>query len=785
MMRPSIRSAIGAANGLIFTPEASGPTDPRYRFFLNFPLLTAVLLGLTPLCAASGQQADPAAPTNLTYPQKSIAAIAGHAIMPDIPTVTGTVSSFRIHPAPPPGLTLSASTGTISGTPLAAAPETTYTVTAKNAGGITTASVTFSVLHAEKTLLELGHANGIVDLRFKADRMLSADLLGHWALWNYATGAILANGDGTVPGQPPSDGYLKTIDMAGQTVAIAVTNGLEIRAMSDGHLLSIIPYPGLNLYEPPTGIPLSWWQLATDGSYICIGSQAGLFLYSPAGRLVWSKPGNYFAANVFAAPGKVQVALGPKGANVVQTISAVNGTGGIGPKFHGQFNSWFLGGGRFLTNLSNTVWVYSNGGMQQSIVYLPTVENLTCQGNWILTYAANTPGYALDIYRVGSNIPELSAVGGPDSVVTPSGNTIGVLAYGAGQASVIDLSGSTPKEADYNNIPVAYLSAYAAVSDSQWVVGNGAGVLVEGASLSSTPRFFGLGTTWSIAGSSGRAAIGTSTGKTLVFDNSTWALENDIDFPAGKLALSSDGKVLGASTNAAYYQYEPDRTLNFYSLPSGNVISSFPYALELSPAATDLFDFTLAGSGATIGRITGVYPFSPLMGQVTPITGSPVIWSQPDPQSPTEFINPILLSPNGSLIAFCSTGISPTAVTDIWKNGKLVAAVPGVGVGWIDNNRILVDQYVQANGPEPIIQFSKSVIFSAAGVQLATPHLPELTNFQSVTSDSIYAPNMNAIYSVTTGKMIWNGTFVSSGVGAVTGPYVLYESGHRLVYESY
>ncbi|WP_170845831.1 DUF6443 domain-containing protein, partial [Parapedobacter composti] len=57
----------------------------------------------------------------------------------------GTGQGYSISPALPPGLSFNRTTGTISGTPSAAAASATYTVTAYNAGGTGTYSLTFSV----------------------------------------------------------------------------------------------------------------------------------------------------------------------------------------------------------------------------------------------------------------------------------------------------------------------------------------------------------------------------------------------------------------------------------------------------------------------------------------------------------------------------------------------------------------------------------------------------------------------------------------------------------------
>jgi len=84
-------------------------------------------------------------PSNLVYPQTVISASVGTAIQTDTPTVTGTVTAYSVTPALPAGISLNATTGTISGTPTAASAQSSYTVTASNSGGSITASVQITV----------------------------------------------------------------------------------------------------------------------------------------------------------------------------------------------------------------------------------------------------------------------------------------------------------------------------------------------------------------------------------------------------------------------------------------------------------------------------------------------------------------------------------------------------------------------------------------------------------------------------------------------------------------
>ena len=82
----------------------------------------------------------------------TVTATAGTAITPITITSTGgTVASYSIMPAITNGLLFDASTGTISGTPTAAASEINYTITATNASDTDTATVAITVNAADIT----------------------------------------------------------------------------------------------------------------------------------------------------------------------------------------------------------------------------------------------------------------------------------------------------------------------------------------------------------------------------------------------------------------------------------------------------------------------------------------------------------------------------------------------------------------------------------------------------------------------------------------------------------
>jgi hypothetical protein len=712
----------------------------------------------------------PAAPTALSY-HRAPTFVVGRAISPLTPTVTGTVAAYAVSPSLPAGLSLSASTGAISGTPTAVAALANYTVTASNAGGSTATNVAIAVT-VQSTLLDLGHVRPISLLRLTSSRVLSLDHSNSWVLWDYAAAGKLTGALATCWSSHCVAGSLAPVDLEGPTLVDETAAGLEVRASLDGSVLAVI------------STPIVWWKLATDGSYLCAGSASALTVWSPAGSVVASRAGNYSTAVAFAAPGQVQIALGPAGTNVVETVALPSGTSSVTSTFQGTFNSWFLDGQHFLSNTANTVWTYTNTGVQADITALPTVENLTGQGSWFWTYSASTSGFPVNLYKVGaSGSPTATYSPGPVGYVIPSGLTLGILAYGSGAGTVIDLSGSSPTTTSFT-APIAYTSAYAGNSASQWVAGNNSGVLLDGASIPGNPRYFGYGAAWSIAGSGPTVAVATASGAILYFNAATSAQEGTIKFSASQLALSSDGSVLAAAGDQQDAQYHDDWSINIYSLPSGTKTNGWPYSFaSYAQGGTLPSEITLSSSGTALGQVlgrsNGVLTCSR---QVTAVSGGPVLWSDTFLPAPPCVGLPVRLSPDGTKVAV-SNNKSDTSGTNIYSNGILVTAVPGWVVGWLDDSRILVNTYTLSRLGTPA--YTSSTIYSSAGTRLAAPPLPELQSLQIVNAGSVYDPGSNAIYSTTTGTATWTSGSPSTGVGAVAGSDVVFASGSQVLVQSF
>jgi DNA-binding beta-propeller fold protein YncE len=93
-------------------------------------------------------------PTALSYATNAANYIVNSPITDNFPTNTGgTVISYSVNPALPSGLSMSTTTGIISGTPSAITGSASYVVTATNTGGNATTTLTITVNNAPSTAL--------------------------------------------------------------------------------------------------------------------------------------------------------------------------------------------------------------------------------------------------------------------------------------------------------------------------------------------------------------------------------------------------------------------------------------------------------------------------------------------------------------------------------------------------------------------------------------------------------------------------------------------------------
>jgi hypothetical protein len=683
-------------------------------------------------------------PPDISYPQATYTMSTGVPIQPIVPTATGgAVTSWSISPAAPAGIAFNTANGQLTGTPTTASAGTQYVVTAQNSGGSDTFNLSFTVSSA--VLLDLGH-RGLVTVAFMSgNRAVTSDLSdGNVVFWNAQTGAILLKcGD-----QAPYCGG--PIGLAGNTLALATSNEIVIRDPSDASVVATIP--------ARSNTTAFWYKLASDGSYVVAGNSEGLWVWSRTGTPQAMRTGNFDHAKVFAAPGQLRIY---NGGNAIDYIALPGSIISTGPAFQGSFEGWFVDGSHYITRFGNMLWIHSAAGVVEDSGTVDTsgspFPRFGGSGNWL--WATRQGNSVLDFHAIGSGFATPVSFPGAGFPNFGSGTTFAHIPR-TNRLSVYDLSGATPVKADYV-APVDHLSVFAANSPADWIFGNEEGV-VMGELNAGSPLVYAPGDAFSIAGGTNHVAVATASGNIYYFNPNTHAVEGAIPSRRWRLQANLDGSRLGAEGDSQ------DQTLRVYDLPSENVIAERPVVGQAVPQPDA---FSLSTSGTTLGRAFINFQGNGIgtRREVSLLDGT-VIWSEP-------VVNaiPLRLSPTGGLFAKVDgTGWADTTTTIFTGNTATASTLGGV-VGWIDDSRLLVKRYVDDHG---LRLYFQSVVVNAGGSVLHTlAQFPELKEIQPVSGNSVYSPEANWIFDVTTGATIWNSVSPHNGEGVVAGSQVVFSSG--------
>jgi hypothetical protein len=639
-------------------------------------------------------------------------------------------------------------------------------------------------------LLELGHSMQVGWVQQSGSRVLSEDYSGHWSLFDSTARTQIVSGNtdhcpsglsdtACVASFGASPGGYFPVQLAGGVVAIPSASSVTLRAATDGHVLQTVAAPAAP----------SIFGLASDGSYLWAANTSGLMAWSPSGQLVVNRPGDYLSlAQLFAAPGEIRVAMGPRDLEdtaMIERISTSTGSSTITSPYSGQFGSWFLDGARFLASSRSsdtvlTVNIYGEDAALQSTAALPSIDDPTTlvgQGNYFWTQDGEAG--PVNVYAVGGGATPVWTSGdnGGDPDI-PSGNLLALFPVNGGpynQLTLLDLSGPQVSSRIVT-FPVSNLWSFAADAQGNWAVSTGSGVVFESAALGAgVPLPLNCGAVQSIAGSdSGRVAIATGAGQVLYANLQPGAqtLEGSLALSASSLQMSSDGTVVLA-----------DGTTSF-SLPAGTTTTVWP--------GPSIAGFSLARGGGRVGRVTDTFnprtkdgggnltfqvSVSSLLGDQSYLseaytTGTDA-FSAPPPV-------PIALSPSGTFTAVCeyTTSSNTVPTTTIYGGGTVVGTASGYAVGWLDDSRLLVGTYVSGS-------YAGSTLCETSGNVLASLPLPQLSAIRAVGTSEAYAPGSNTIYNLADGTPVWTSPDSVGGVGDIAGNYVVFASGPQVFAESY
>ena len=176
------------------------------------------------------------APSGLAYTTPNIFR-KGVAITALTPTVSGgTVVSYSISPALPNGLTLNTSNGTISGTSTVISSTRTYTVTATNTGGSTTANLVITVNDIAPSNLSYNTPNTF----YKNAQILSltptvsgGTVVSYSISPSLPSGLTMNSSTGVISGTPSSISSATTYTVTATNTGGSVNTTLSIRVLNE------------------------------------------------------------------------------------------------------------------------------------------------------------------------------------------------------------------------------------------------------------------------------------------------------------------------------------------------------------------------------------------------------------------------------------------------------------------------------------------------------------------------------------------------------------------------
>jgi hypothetical protein len=176
-------------------------------------------------------------PTDVAYTYSSSTYTKGTAIPVNSPTNQGgTVSSYTISPALPPGLSFNSINGKISGTPSVVSPTTTYMVIASNSGGSASVSIGITVNEAPPTSLTYSAPAAVYHNAITVTPNMPSNSGGPISNYsitpNLPAGLTFNTNTGVISGTPteptsPAPYTITGINSGGST---SVTIALEVRA---------------------------------------------------------------------------------------------------------------------------------------------------------------------------------------------------------------------------------------------------------------------------------------------------------------------------------------------------------------------------------------------------------------------------------------------------------------------------------------------------------------------------------------------------------------------------
>ena len=355
---------------------------------------------------------------------------------------------------------------------------------------------------------EVAHAGYMHGVARVGNRVITQDKK-RWVLWNVETRKAVASG--------PVHVDFRNVDLAGK-VALTPSEdgrGLEVRSADDGHVTGRVV-----LDDPSTGTRM----LASDGSYVSVGTGRSLRMFDLTGRVLFERRGDYSRIAVYTTPTEFRVAQSASPS--VETFNLA-GERLHASSFPGFFSAWFVDGSHYTTSSSDGVRVFTAVG--EFVRFFPNRAALPSDRARVGT--AGDGGLvwiqeAFELYRVhGRRIDDGSFVDSFDGSLVDGANLSRVMfadprTETIGELTIFEVEAKS-RYPRLRRVPAAdYVGGRFSVDTAgNWAsVGNRGEVYGSKTDASIPPLALGCGRPLAIAGARDRVAVLTSDGRIAVFD---------------------------------------------------------------------------------------------------------------------------------------------------------------------------------------------------------------------------------------------------------------------------